>query len=293
MTKIPYILTPLVGVLLLLLMACGSGPAEKPIVTVSIEPQRYLVERIAGDRMQVRCLLADGANPETYDPSVTHMINLQKSSAYLRVGNIGFEAALIDKIHDSNPDLPIFNTSEGIVPVTGTHAHGPHADADETVDPHTWTSVRNARIMARNIANALSQIDPQGERRYRRNLEALDAHLDSLDHAIAARLAPVRGKAFLVWHPSLSYFAADYGLNQVAMGLENKEVSPMQMKDNIDRARQLGARVMIVQPDFDQNRSTELARQIGATTLSVNLMSDSWIDDMLRTARAIAGQPTE
>ena len=97
----------------------------------------------------------------------------------------------------------------------------------------------------------------------------------------------------MVWHPSLSYFAADYGLNQVAMGLENKEVSPMQMKDNIDRARQLGARVMIVQPDFDQNRSTELARQIGATTLSVNLMSDSWIDDMLRTARAIAGQPTE
>ena len=89
----------------------------------------------------------------------------------------------------------------------------------------------------------------------------------------------------MVWHPSLSYFAADYGLNQVAMGLENKEVSPMQMKDNIDRARQLG--------DFDQNRSTELARQIGATTLSVNLMSDSWIDDMLRTARAIAGQPTE
>ena len=75
--------------------------------------------------------------------------------------------------------------------------------------------------------------------------------------------------------------------------MENKEVSPMQMKDNIDRARTLGARVMIVQPDFDQNRSAELARQIGATTLSVNLMSDAWIDDMLRTARTIAGQPAE
>ena len=92
MTKIPYILLPLLCAVLMLLIACGSGPTEKPIITVSIEPQRYLVEQIAGDRMQVRCLLADGANPETYDPSMTHMINLQKSAAYLRVGNIGFES---------------------------------------------------------------------------------------------------------------------------------------------------------------------------------------------------------
>ena len=288
MTKIPYILTPLVGVLLLLLMACGSGPAEKPIVTVSIEPQRYLVERIAGDRMQVRCLLADGANPETYDPSVTHMINLQKSSAFLRVGKIGFVAALIDKIHDSNPDLPIFNTSEGIVPVTGTHAHGPHADADETVDPHTWTSVRNARIMARNIANALSQIDPQGERRYRRNLEVLDAHLDSLDHAIAARLAPVRGKAFLVWHPSLSYFARDYGLEQVIVGgHENKESSVGSMRDAIDHARSHGAEVFFSQQDLDKRHVSALNNEIGAREVSINPLSSHWEEEMIRIADAL------
>ena len=58
---------------------CAGGPPEQPIVTVSIEPQRYILEQITGDRVQVRSLLTEGANPETYDPSVTHMHNLGKS----------------------------------------------------------------------------------------------------------------------------------------------------------------------------------------------------------------------
>ncbi|MDE6178613.1 MAG: zinc ABC transporter substrate-binding protein, partial [Duncaniella sp.] len=84
---------------LMALIACGEGTVDKKIVTVSIEPQKYMLEQIVGDRLQVRCLLANGANPETYDPSMTHMMNIQKSEAFFRVGNVGFEAALIDKIH--------------------------------------------------------------------------------------------------------------------------------------------------------------------------------------------------
>lgn len=100
---------------------CAGGPTEQRIVTVSIEPQRYLLEQITGDKVQVRSLLTEGANPETYDPSVTHMFNLGKSIGYLRMGNIGFEAAIIDKISEGNPNLRIFDTSAGIVPILGTH----------------------------------------------------------------------------------------------------------------------------------------------------------------------------
>lgn len=282
-----HLLLPVIG--LLMLMACGTGPGDKKIVTVSIEPQKYLVEKIAGDHLQVRCLLADGANPETYDPSMTHMLNLQKSAAYLRVGNIGFEAALIDKIHDSHPDLAVYNTSVGITPVTGTHSHG--HDDDTSVDPHTWTSVKNARIMAANILEALVEIDPDHARDYRANYAAFGAHLDSLDTAFATRLAPERGKAFLVWHPSLSYFARDYGLEQVVVGgHEAKESSVAGLREAVDHAREHGAEVFFSQADIDSRQVSALNTEIGAREVSINPLSSHWEEEMVKIVDALTAK---
>ena len=278
-----------------MLTACSQGDADRTL-TVSIEPQRYLLEQIAGDKWQVNTVLEKGADPENFDPPMSTMKKAMSSSLYFSMGTLPFEQALIDRMNEGGERVKTVDTSAGIRRLHGTHgSHGSHDGHNHhsAEDPHVWTSVGNSRLMARNMLNALIELDPDNSDYYTANFNRLDARLDSIDREIRTLLDPCQDATFVVWHPSLSYFAADYGLNQVAMGLENKEVSPMQMKDNIDRARQLGARVMIVQPDFDQNRSTELARQIGATTLSVNLMSDSWIDDMLRTARAIAGQPTE
>lgn len=278
-----------------MLTACSQGDADRTL-TVSIEPQRYLLEQIAGDKWQVNTVLEKGADPENFDPPMSTMKKAMSSRLYFSMGTLPFEQALIDRMNEGGERVKTVDTSAGIRRLHGTHgSHGSHDGHNHhsAEDPHVWTSVGNSRLMARNMLNALIELDPDNSDYYTANFNRLDARLDSIDREIRTLLDPCQDATFVVWHPSLSYFAADYGLNQVAMGLENKEVSPMQMKDNIDRARQLGARVMIVQPDFDQNRSAELARQIGATTLSVNLMSDSWIDDMLRTARAIAGQPTE
>ena len=278
------------------MLACAGTPAEQKIVTVSIEPQKYMLEQITGDRIQVRCLLSDGANPETYDPSMTHMLNLQKSEAYLRMGNIGFEAALIDKIHDSHPDLKIFNTSLGIAPLTGTHGHAGHTphEGPEAVDPHTWTSVKNARVIASNMLEAMTVIDPANKDYYRRNYERFAAHLDSLDRAIAARLAPMAGKAFMVWHPSMSYFARDYGLEQVVIGgHESKESSIGGMKSAIDHARELDARVFFAQPDMDSRQVSAINSEIGAQEVSVNPLSYHWEEEILKMADALAGSQTE
>lgn len=275
-----------------MLTACSQGDADRTL-TVSIEPQRYLLEQIAGDKWQVNTVLEKGADPENFDPPMSTMKKAMSSRLYFSMGTLPFEQTLIDRMNEGGEKVKTVDTSAGIRRLHGTH--GPHDGHhhESAEDPHVWTSVVNSRQMARNMLDALVELDPDNSDYYNANYRRLDARLDSIDREIRTLLEPCQGATFVVWHPSLSYFAADYGLNQVALGMENKEVSPMQMKDNIDRARTLGARVMIVQPDFDQNRSAELARQIGATTLSVNLMSDAWIDDMLRTARTIAGQPAE
>lgn len=271
----------------LIATACAGAPSDRPIVTVSIEPQRYLLEQITGDKVQVRSLLTEGANPETYDPTVTHMYNLGNSLGYLRMGNIGFEAALIDKIREANPDLRIFDTSAGINPVTGTHTHGEHDH--ETIDPHTWSSVKNARIIAANMLKAMTEIDPDNEGYYTENYNRFAHRLDSLDSLLTVRLAPVRGTAFMVWHPSLSYFARDYGLTQMVVGnAEHKENSINALRESIDNARSQGAKIFFFQKDFDSRQASSINEQIKADEVSINPLSYAWEDEMIKIADALA-----
>ena len=40
----------------LILMACGDKRADERIVSVTIEPQRYFAEKIAGDKFKINCV---------------------------------------------------------------------------------------------------------------------------------------------------------------------------------------------------------------------------------------------
>lgn len=284
------ILTIAIGGLIWLLTACSAAPAETPIVTVSIEPQKYMLEQITGDKVDIRTLIANGANPENYDPSLTHIMNLRKSIGFLRMGNIGFEAALLDKIRQEDPELPIFNTSEGVVPVTGTHSysHGHGGVHHEEIDPHTWTSVKNAKIIVRNMLDAMVKIDPSNEDYYRRNYDRFAQRLDSLDRDFESRLASHAGEHFMVWHPSLSYFARDYGLEQITAGnAENKESSLTMLRKTIDHADSHSASIFFYQKDLDSRQAEVLSDQLGLRKVSINPLSYDWEAEMCAITDAI------
>lgn len=272
-------------------VSCVKAGGDRPVITVTLPPQKYFVEQIAGDRIDVRCLLSNGANPETYDPTVTNMMNLDKSIAFLRVGNVGFEDAIIDKISSVNPDLPVYNTSDGIEIITGTHIH--HApDGSERVtdepDPHTWSSVRNASVMARNILKALVEVDPSNAAFYRANCDRFTAHLDSLDSLIATRLNQAGNPSFIVWHPSLSYFARDYGLRQIAVGgAENKDVSIESVRAAIDSAAGSDVRVFFFQKDIDHRRLEAINSAISAREVTINPQAADWEGEILTIVDAL------
>lgn len=273
-----------------LLVACNTTSQDTPIVTVSIEPQKYILEQITGKRIEIRTLIANGANPETFDPSVNHLINLTKSIGFLRIGNIGFEAAILDKIHSENPELPIFNTSAGVTPVTGTHSHG--GVSHDVVDPHTWTSVKNVKIISQNMLNAMVEIDPANAKEYRRNHARFAAHLDSLDKALTEKLAPHRGDAFMVWHPSLSYFARDYGLIQIPAGnADNKDIAMGSLKHIIDHAAEHNVKVFFYQKDLDSRQAESLGSQLDLTKIDINPLAYDWEREITAIADAIASTP--
>lgn len=268
-------------------MACRKPDASERTLTVSIPAQKWLLDSIAGPGWTVVSLLDAGSNPETFEPTMAQLMGLQKSRGYFTVGNLPFETASLPKIKENFPDLVFYDTSKGIEPVLGTHSCHSHDaeghDHTSSADPHTWTSLRNARIMAANMYQTLLRLDPDGRGEYTRRYEALDRNLAALDDSVAAALRPLQGSSFLVWHPSLTYMARDYGLRQLAVENEGKEASPAQYRAQLEKARQAGPLLFFTQREFDSRQGDAMAAELGLPTASIAVM-DADIPAQIRTA---------
>ncbi len=232
----------LILALALAAMSCSrreASDARKLSLTVSIEPQRAILEEIAGNRAEVVTLLRGGADPETYEPTFASMMRLERNDAYFMIGNVDFEKQLSNRLTPEAVSRMV-NCSEGIVPVKDTHSHAHHHDdgdddheeeGAEQPDPHTWSSVRNLRVMAGNMLATLCRLDPEGEPYYTERYDRLVNRLDSLDSSWSAELAPLKGKSFMMWHPALSYFARDYNLGQHSVSAQHKETTPAKLHE--------------------------------------------------------------
>lgn len=279
------ILTIIWAAALVALASCNGKKSDRATVTVSIEPQRWLVEQIAGDRLHVNTLMERGADPENFDPTLQTMQALSGSIAYFSTGRSASEKAITDRIHATHPDLPIIDTSKGIALIIGTHGAG---NGVEATDPHIWNSIPNMRIMADNVARELVLLDPEGADTYRAGYKRVLARIDSLQAVANEKLMPLQGATVIVRHPSLSYFVRNYNMEQLALETEGKETTPAGMASQLDKARNAGAVIMIVQPSDNPQRAAELARQAGVPTAEVNLLDYDWISSMSKLIDAIA-----
>ena len=125
----------------ILIASCKPGSKTnnrsegKPVITVTLEPLRYLTEAIAGDRFTVVSMVPKGTSPETYDPTPQQLVELARSKAYFRIGYIGFEQTWTDKLTDNAPHLQFFDMSQGVDLIyDNTHVH--HHTANEKEHQH-------------------------------------------------------------------------------------------------------------------------------------------------------------
>lgn len=260
---------------------------SRPTVTVSIEPQRWFLERIVGDRMEINTLMARGGNPESYEPTFADLSKLESGALFIGVGHLPFETSIIEKVKANHPDLRIMECSESIDLITDNHGHG----HDHGIDPHTWSSAANAKIIASNMLKAVKDIDPAGADAYDVNYLRLIATIDSVDSLCREILEPVENRTFIVWHPSLSYFARDYGLQQFSVGTEGKEHSVRDTRDILNHIKDYRAQVFLVQKDFDVSRADVIAQSgENMRVETINPLNYEWDRELVATARAIAGQ---
>jgi len=266
----------------------SSGNKEK-VLTVTTLPQQFLVSSISGDKFRINVLIPEDANHETYEPTARQMIETGNSMAYFKVGHLDVEKSWLRKIGESNPGMKIFDTSEGIDLIgADSHQHGDHRH-EGGIDPHTWLSVSAAKIQAGNILNGLNTIDPENEAYYQANFDNFIVALDSLDQEIKEILAASDTKCFMIYHPSLAYFARDYGLEQIAIEQEGKEPSPAYMKELIDIAVAKKIKTIFISSQFNKQSAMTIAAQLNLSVEEFNPSSPDWSNNLLLIAKKLAG----
>jgi len=281
--------------LLVFLISCGpqktkNSQTENPKVLVSILPYKYFVENIAGDLLDVNVLIPPGSSPHAYDPTPRQMADISHVGIYFYNGNLSFEESLIDKMKDNYPQLELVCLGDGIELIESEECseddHGNHDH--HGVDPHTWLSTVNGRIIAKNVFSVLAQKYPQYKGEFLKNYNQLVAEIDMVNFEITEQLASLPTRKFMIFHPSLSYFARDYNLQQIPVEFEGKEPSPAQLRASIDMAVKEGLKAILIQKEFDVENARIIASEIGGEVVQIDPLSENWDKNLLDIAQKIS-----
>ena len=254
---------------------------------LSVLPQKYFVERVAGDAVKVNVMVRPGMSPGSYDPTPQQMSALDRSAAFFRIG-VAFEEKWLPQIQSANCSLRMVDTRVGIAlqPVGGnSHSHGSAAKGSGRLDPHIWTAPRLVKQQAAVIRDALIEMRPGQRSRFEAGYASFSDDLDRLDIDIRRQLAGKKEKRFMVFHPAWGYFARDYGLQQIPIEVEGKEPGPQTLARIIDAAKADRVRVVFVQRQFSLTAAEAVTRAIGGDVVEI----DPLAEDFLVNTRLVAG----
>ncbi|MGM0496461.1 MAG: metal ABC transporter solute-binding protein, Zn/Mn family [Bacteroidota bacterium] len=256
----------------------GSTSDQKKTLSVSIPPQKYFVRQIAGNKYKINVMIPPGANPVTYDPSPGKMKEVSNSVGYVKIGHLAFEKIWMDKFTSMNPEMKVVDQSKYTELIqTGKEKNHHNHDHGSGVDPHIWTSPKAVKKQIKTIKEGLAELDPDNESFYTENYRTFLSNIDTLDTFIEKRLTDLENESFMIFHPALSYFARDYGLNQISIEFEGKEPSPSKLREIIDQARKENVSTIFIQKQFDINNAETVAAEIGGNLEVINPLDSNWV----------------
>jgi zinc/manganese transport system substrate-binding protein len=268
-----------VAILSALAIGAAGSTASAQIRVVATTPDLASVAKeIGGDRVSVVALAKPTEDPHYVDAKPSHIVTLNRADALIEGGaelELGWLPPLLEnsrnsKISAGAPGRIV--ASEGIrlleIPTSFDRSKG---DVHSLGNPHFMIDPVNVKIIARNIADHFTQIDPKSAATYRGNLTRFNTKLDTKFADWQKQLAPYRGARIVTYHKDFVYLAERFGLNIVGE-LEPKPgiaPSPAHLAQVIGKMKATNAKVILVQPFQNRKTAETVARQTGAVVLDL------------------------
>lgn len=156
-------------------------------------------------------------------------------------------------------------------------------------DPHTWTSPDNVKIMAKNIYDALVEVDSINKDYYKTNYDKFIEEINQTDKKIKTILSDLpKDSKFMVFHPSWGYFAKEYGLVQLPIEVEGKEPKPKMLQKIIEEAKEQNVKAIFTQSEFSDKSAKTIANELKIKVIKETPLAKDWSENLIKMANAIA-----
>ncbi len=292
MTRSAIVIVAVLAALLASLSACASAPTpDKPasagadrlqvVATTTIVGD--VVRQVAGDAIDLTVLLPAGADPHGFQPTPQD-VALIANADLVFINGLGLEEFLDRLIQNAGGDARVAVVSDGIEVLAGQE-HQPgededHADEDEEhahqgADPHVWMDPNNVRVWTRNIAAALSQMDPAHAALFQANAQRYDQTLQALDAWAQEQIAQIapENRRMVVDHDAFGFFARRYGFETVGAvmpGFSSMSAPSAQELARLEDAiRGLGVRTVFVGNTVNPALAQRVAADTGAQVVAL------------------------
>ena len=259
----------------------------KVAVAATFDAMKELTEIVGKDKVYVHTIIPPGVEAHDFEPKAGDLKFLMQAKAVVYNG-FGMEPWLTDALHAVKQDtIKTICASNGIKPIElaeGHHHHHhedghhhedkhdhDHDDDHEAVDPHAWLSLESAKIMVKNIADGLSEIDPANRAFYKGNAEAFIAKADALLAQYRGNFAQVTHRRFVTGHAAFGYLCRDFNLeqNSVEDVFSAGEPSAQQLAKLADYCNQYGITVVFSENTASPQVSATLAKEVGASVQTI------------------------
>ena len=311
-----------------------AANARATDVVVSIKPVHSLVAGVMGDTGEPWLMLTGTASPHTYQMRPSEAEALAGADLVVWVGesletfldrpiaNLGSGAEILtlheapgmkllpgreggiwsdeDSEHhdDEHMDEHSEHDDEHAERMDDEHEEHGHGHAHGEFDLHIWLDPGNARRIVEVVADALVRVDPLRTETYRANADSMRMRIDELEASLRAQLAPVRERAFIVFHDGYHYFEDAFGLN----GMGAIAVDPARPPSARRLAELRGAldehdvRCVFTEPQFEPDlvQTVIEGSTVGTAPLDpigadVEPGPDAWFEMMRNLGNSISG----
>jgi zinc/manganese transport system substrate-binding protein len=232
----------------------GSGEDGPRIVTTT-----GILADVAGNvapDAEIEQIIPEGANPHDFELSAQDRQTLEDADIVIAVG-AGLE-----------PGIPLDDVGAPVWELTANAGElFPFEEGGS--DPHVWMDPTRVAAALPSLAEALAEVDADGESVYRRAADDYAAELRRTDRELRRELAavPPTNRELITSHDSLAYFADRYGFEVVATAFPasgpEAEASAARLEELVEAVREVDAPAVFAGEEDDPEALRLVAEDAG------------------------------
>lgn len=282
-----------------LIVSCVERSGEqKPAVSVTIAPLGWVVTGLVDTMATLNVVVPAGASPESYEPTARQSEQLARSTIVFSIGLIDFERQIENRLKEVASTADYVRLADSLTLRAGECSHDGGHEQEQghdghdhgAADPHVWLSPKMMHKMTSLMAEKLIEHGVDSRQNIERRRDSLLHIIELIDSTITKNLSNQTGVTFAIVHPSLGYYATDYGLEQLSIETDGKEPSGQRIKALVDTIRAKKVEVILHSGQDPATAARVIATETGIAVEEFDPMGEKWDENIMKISKKICRQ---